>query len=223
MLVLTGGGLLWYFIAGHSWNLAASNFDEQSGQMDGYLAIVYEGTHDASQIEKAAQEDASKSSNTAENTQDASNASNEENSDTNTDLTLDEVVQNYEDKGALVYTLDTENPLAYKDDIIIKKGNYRFGIFSITERISEEELKKHIDYFNTYNVDLIIAVTPAAYYLGSASGVNLIVCTDGGGNAVEGKMKGDSLLVDTPVEGRIGSMVVSSSKTITAKEVKSLE
>lgn len=37
-------GLGWYLVAGHSWNVAASNIDDTFGSMDGYTAIVYEGT-----------------------------------------------------------------------------------------------------------------------------------------------------------------------------------
>lgn len=44
LIVLSLCGLGWYLIAGHSWNVAASNIDDTVGTMEGYTAIVYEGT-----------------------------------------------------------------------------------------------------------------------------------------------------------------------------------
>lgn len=52
LAVLSLCGLCWYLFAGHSWNVAASNIDDTFGSMDGYTAIVYEGTVDPA--EKAA-------------------------------------------------------------------------------------------------------------------------------------------------------------------------
>lgn len=44
LIVLSLCGLGWYLVAGHSWNVAASNLDDTCGSMDGYTAIVYPGT-----------------------------------------------------------------------------------------------------------------------------------------------------------------------------------
>ena len=44
LIVLSLCGLGWYLLAGHSWNVAASNLDDTFGSMDGYTAIVYPGT-----------------------------------------------------------------------------------------------------------------------------------------------------------------------------------
>lgn len=44
LIVLSLSGLGWYLLAGHSWNVAASNIDDTFGSMDGYTAIVYPGT-----------------------------------------------------------------------------------------------------------------------------------------------------------------------------------
>lgn len=46
LVVLSVCALGWYLIAGHSWNVAASNIDDTFGSMDGYTAIVYPGTND---------------------------------------------------------------------------------------------------------------------------------------------------------------------------------
>ena len=47
LLVILGGSvLLRYFETGRSWNVAASVVDDAFGQMQGYTAIVYDGTYD---------------------------------------------------------------------------------------------------------------------------------------------------------------------------------
>ena len=44
-LILIGlGGTIAYLNVGHSWNVAASNIDDATGDMAGYTAILYEGT-----------------------------------------------------------------------------------------------------------------------------------------------------------------------------------
>lgn len=44
LIVLSLIGFGWYLLAGHSWNVAASNIDDTFGSMDGYTAIIYPGT-----------------------------------------------------------------------------------------------------------------------------------------------------------------------------------
>lgn len=44
LVVLSLLGFGWYLLAGHSWNVAASNIDDTFGSMEGYTAIVYPGT-----------------------------------------------------------------------------------------------------------------------------------------------------------------------------------
>ncbi|MEG0417156.1 alcohol dehydrogenase [Gordonibacter sp.] len=44
LIVLSLLGFGWYLLAGHSWNVAASNIDDTFGSMEGYTAIVYPGT-----------------------------------------------------------------------------------------------------------------------------------------------------------------------------------
>lgn len=56
----TGCILFGYVFAGHSWNVTASNIDDAFGNMEGYTAIVYEGTIE--EEESAAQSPASAAS-----------------------------------------------------------------------------------------------------------------------------------------------------------------
>ena len=56
----TGCILFGYVFAGHSWNVTASNIDDAFGNMEGYTAIVYEGTIE--EEESAAQSTASAAS-----------------------------------------------------------------------------------------------------------------------------------------------------------------
>lgn len=52
LIALSLFGLGSYMLAGHSWNVAASNIDDAFGSMDGYTAIVYAGTEEP-EVEKS--------------------------------------------------------------------------------------------------------------------------------------------------------------------------
>lgn len=43
-MIAGAGALAFYLFAGHSWNYAATSLDDSFGNMDGYAAIVFEGT-----------------------------------------------------------------------------------------------------------------------------------------------------------------------------------
>lgn len=44
LMIAGAGALAFYLFAGHSWNYAATSLDDSFGNMDGYAAIVFEGT-----------------------------------------------------------------------------------------------------------------------------------------------------------------------------------
>lgn len=41
----------WYILAGHGWNVTASNIDDSIGQMDGYTVLLFEGTRQPAAVE----------------------------------------------------------------------------------------------------------------------------------------------------------------------------
>lgn len=41
----------WYILAGHGWNVTASNIDDSIGQMDGYTVLLLEGTRQPEAVE----------------------------------------------------------------------------------------------------------------------------------------------------------------------------
>lgn len=57
----------WYILAGHGWNVTASNIDDSIGQMDGYTVLLIEGTRDPAAIaaKEAAARAASKAASSA--------------------------------------------------------------------------------------------------------------------------------------------------------------
>lgn len=44
LILIASGGLIGYLAIGHQWNVAATNIDDATGSMDGYTAILFEGT-----------------------------------------------------------------------------------------------------------------------------------------------------------------------------------
>lgn len=54
LAVLGAGAMLamgWYILAGHGWNVTASNIDDSIGQMDGYTVLLLEGTRQPEAVE----------------------------------------------------------------------------------------------------------------------------------------------------------------------------
>lgn len=54
LAVLGAGAMLamgWYILAGHGWNVTASNIDDSIGQMDGYTVLLIEGTRRPEAVE----------------------------------------------------------------------------------------------------------------------------------------------------------------------------
>lgn len=75
LLAVLGAGAVvamgWYILAGHGWNVTASNIDDSIGQMDGYTVFLFEGTRKPEAVEakrlaqQAARDDAASASGAA--------------------------------------------------------------------------------------------------------------------------------------------------------------
>ncbi len=321
LIILSMLGFGWYLLAGHSWNVAASNIDDTFGSMEGYTAIVYPGTQvpqtaevDLSGIGSKAENaesnkaaDAKKTSgsgSSADNTsKDASGSaaqeptggknanesaansgSNAENASDNTGfpgsviaslfglsgkteaeatdnkaeatdsknatdgkdaasleedgsasvssetpagslakkktLSLEDAKKSYETKNATVFSLDTTDLGAYSEGVILKKGNHRFGVFSIEEPLSQIIMEKRIAYFKQHEVDFIVVIAKDKSYVKYAEGIDIVICTNDEELFVMGETQGGTFYVDTPEVGRIGAILISPSNVVSAKVIE---
>lgn len=230
LIVLSLCGLGWYLVAGHSWNVAASNLDDTFGSMDGYTAIVYPGTA----VEPAAGKDADAAApkdgaaGDAADGKDGSHASEDapapeaegEGSllgSKKKTLSAQEAKEGYEEKGATVFSLDTVDLDAYREGVILKKGGHRFGVFGIAEPTSTIVLEKQIAYFKRHKVDFIVLVTPDKEYAEDVSGIDIVVSTQDEDLFVMGETIDGTFYVDAPAVGSVGAILISPSNVVSAK------
>ena len=273
LIVLSLLGLGWYLVAGHSWNVAASNIDDTFGSMDGYTAIVYEGTavpkpSDAKEAGSAgasgaaggkaaaaadpesAEDDVRKglASKPSEPEDEADgpelpepdaedgDAAGEEAAGTGAAgarasgtstkakpaVTVDEAQKSYEDKKATVFSLDTVDLGQYGEGTILKKGDHRFGVFSVVEPTSPRAIEKQVAYFAKHKVDFIVVVTPDKEYVEKASGIDIVVSTQDEDLFVMGETIDGTFYVDAPEVGKVGAILISPSNVVSAKVIEEL-
>lgn len=271
LIVLSLCGLGWYLVAGHSWNVAASNIDDTFGSMDGYTAIVYAGTADpladddtdadaavgAASGKKAPSAgavpadssngadpvgsggDGSESKPPAAKTEPGKNAGSGAasssgasssagklvggtSSSTKAPLTVTEAQGSYEDKKATVFSLDTVNLARYSEGTILKKGDHRFGVFSVAGPMTKRALEKQVEYFAEHKVDFIVVITPDKEYVEGASGIDIVVSTKDEDLFVMGETLDGTFYVDAPEVGKVGVILISPSNVVSAKVLEEL-
>ena len=224
LIVLSLLGLGWYLVAGHSWNVAASNIDDTFGSMDGYTAIVREEPGREAAERELPEKDAASSAVEAE--PDASAAagarSNGTSAKSKPTVTVAEAQKSYEDKKATVFSLDTTDLGQYGEGIILKKGGHRFGVFSVTAPTTVRAIEKQVAYFVKYKVDFIVAITPDKAYVDDASGIDIVISTQDEDLFVMGETIDGTFYVDAPEAGKVGTILISPSNVVSAKVIEEL-
>ncbi|MEY8562351.1 alcohol dehydrogenase [Eggerthellaceae bacterium 3-80] len=239
LVVLSVCGLCWYLIAGHSWNVAASNIDDTFGEMDGYTAIVFPGTVDPKLVDEdlETQDSVNKRINPARESDSANKEDNPkqplsstmgkqgsmgENSSSSTHtqpITLESVKDSYQEKGASVFELYTDNLVRYEDGTILKREGHRYGVFSVDSLMPYKAIEDKIAYFDAYNVDFIVAITPSTALVSRISGIDIVITTSNEKLFAMGETIDGTFYVNAPLKGEVGVILISPSNVVSAKVV----
>lgn len=270
LIVLSVCGLCWYLVAGHSWNVAASNIDDTFGEMDGYTAVVFPGTVDPAQVEEDEEtqdsvnkrinperterdypladdaadpkKDASKplsstkatkslpytSSNQPKSEHGADNELDAKPGDENLlddpsheqrPITTEEVMESYEEKGASVFDLATDDLARYEDGMILKRQGHRYGVFSVDSLMPYKAIEDKVAYFEAYEVDFIVALTPSTSYVSRVAGIDIVITTSNEKMYVMGETIDGTFYVNAPLVGEVGVILISPSNVVSAKVV----
>lgn len=106
----------------------------------------------------------------------AESASGRENSEQAQPVSLFALQRSYIEKGARVFSLDTEKLTDYNTSTIIRAGNYTYGVLSIDQVTAQENyLKKRISEYEEKEVDIIICVVSDVSLLESYEGVDIVI------------------------------------------------
>ncbi len=122
LIILGVVALSTYIGAGHGLNVAATSIDDITGDMAGYGVILFEGTVNP-QTSSYEEEDDGLLFGSTTSSLGASTS----------EITLEEVRQEYREKGASVISLDSSNLQGYASGRVIVQDGRTYGIFSLTE------------------------------------------------------------------------------------------
>ena len=246
LLALAGlGALLAYIVTvGHSLNVAASNIDDATGNLDEYTAILYEGTveerretvmqstsstvgaalssHELNM--RSTQDDAEASSDEVSATDAASSSSQDgDGQEEERPVSVFALQQSYLDKNASVFSLDTENLTKYNTRSVIRAGKYTFGIFSIDEITAQPSyFQKRVAAYDDIGVDFIVCVVSDLSLLDSYEGADIVISAQDEGFAANGVLVDGVFYDDAALTGQVGTILISPSRTITARDAVSL-
>lgn len=252
LIMLSLLGLGSYLVAGHSWNVAASNIDDTFGSMEGYTAIVYAGTVDPEGSEDAegpadlsdGQGEAGPTPHsTADGASDGEGTGPEPLSEAETPsgaeadtppsstvgqdgaqlpLSVDDVKESYEKKGATAFSLSTLDPSRYEEGVILKRGSRRFGVLAVTGPASPRFLERQAAYFDEHAVDFVVAIVSDREHLEGIEGFDIVISTQDEGLFVMGETIGSTFYVSAPELGKAGAILISPSNVVSAKVVEGL-
>lgn len=230
--------LTYIFTVGHSLNVAASSIDDATGSLDGYTAILYEGTaverkETVTETFPTAGGDTSLSLNrqstqsSAESASDETTAtevgSSEGESEESTSVTVAQLYRSYVEDQADVIELDVKNLQTYNERTVIRAGSHTFGIFSIDEVTAVESyFEKRVAEYEAIDVDFIVLVVSDMSLLESYKGVDIVVSAQEEGLAANGALVDGIFYDDAALTGQVGTILVSPSRTVTAKDTTSL-
>ncbi len=278
LIVLLGCAVVGYLIAGHSFNVTATQIDEAVGTMDGYTVIVFEGTLDSGERQKAlAQASALDSENesvtsveqedieadadqtetdlieaqdeerqvgdkdsgttdvvtdvseatdtseaTLENTDGSGGTATEDTDTQNGAVVVAEVCDEYRSKGANVFALDIENTVKYRDGLILKQGDQRIGVFSITGVTTVADVTSMLDFFDLNAVDLVVAIAPQASFLATTEGIDIVITTNNAAGSTMGGIIDGVYVVQAPLYGAVGAVLISPGSVVSSKVISEL-
>ncbi len=233
--------MAYIFFASHSLNVAASSIDEAVGSLDGYTVLVYEGTAESrreSVVDTTSVQDGrlgqrvvSKKSAKQGNTQQsegevsasAAAAAAEGDEGYSRPVTMFGIRSSYVGKQAGVVSVNLANPQAYNERTVVRANGRTFGFVYIDEVTARNSyLKKRIADYKECGVDIIVCVTKEISLMTSYQGASIVISQKDEGLSANGTQVDGVFYDDAALRGQVGTILVSPSRTITAKDVATL-
>lgn len=133
------------------------------------------------------------------------------------------VMCSYRDKNAAVIEVDVTNSRAYNETTIVRANGKTFGFISL-DRVSAvpHYLDKRVAEYEELNTDLIVAVVSDLSLLSNYDGVDIVISTKNEDIASSGVVMGSTFVNDAAQIGQVGTILVSPSRSVSAKDVTSL-
>lgn len=243
VLALAGLAVLltYIFTVGHSLNVAASSIDDATGSLDGYTALLYKGTaeaHTETVVDNTQALDGKLSSRdlNLQSTQKGGNGSGDEVSAKDAPgaadddgregartVTLFSLASSYVGKQARVVEVDVADSTAYNARTVVRAGKYTFGFVSIDEVTAQPSyLAKRVADYDALGVDFVVCVVSDLSLLDDYDGADIVISAKDEGLSSHGALVDGVFYDDAPLVGQVGTILVSPSRTITAKDAATL-
>lgn len=228
LLVILGGSVLMrYFETGRSWNVAASAVDDVFGQMQGYTAVVYDGTYDPLDALRPAVDPVDDD---AEHPATIGAMVAAELSRLPLDMLerpvyASDVRQLYEEKGAGVITLDLDNLKRYAEPTVLRAGDRRIGVVSVDYYASKKQLEKLRKQLSEQGADAYICLVPRLSCLATTEGFQAVIVTDdsqapaGQSTSVESE---SAHVIYAPEREQVGVLLLTALNVPSSKVYSSL-
>lgn len=223
---------------GHSLNVAASSIDDAAGNLDGYTALVYEGTaesrretvvdttgvKDGKLTPRSLNKESTQKSAEKKDELSASQASDVAKEGEGSDaVSLFSLRCSYVEKQASVIVVDVADPSRYNERTVVRADGRTFGFVSIDEVTAQQSyLAKRIADYKELGVDLVVCVTKDLSLLESYKGASIVISSQDEGLSPHGALVKGVFYDDAALVGQVGTVLVPPSRTITAKDVSSL-
>ena len=199
---------------------------------DGVTEVTVDSSDDLEATEDVAAEEAadlsaSEEESTAADGADSASSSvssplNDITASTSESISLDEVRENYEDKGASVFTIDLGDFVRYRDGLILKQGDKRIGVFSVDRVTTSAAVEEMVAYFQLNSVEIVVAIAPLAGFLGTTEGIDIVVTTNNVAGSTMGGLVDSSYVVQAPLRNTVGVVLISPGNVVSSKVISEL-
>lgn len=220
-----------YISASHSLDLAASGIDENVGQLDGYLTIIFEGDNNPRAEKKSTTEKILKQATEFFIGDDNKTTTNEPqpDKDIKTEKATTENVRDfYKSKDSTVCKIKCSDYYAYTSGEVFERGYWKIGVLSVTPEIlssqiastiptqSFKEIQERI-YKLRYEdeVDIVVVLSPDQKITKYINKVDCVICKTVSDDVPdEGKTVNDLFVMRVPNLGIIGTVLSSPAKML---------
>lgn len=195
-----------------------------SGSSESEDAASAEGIDEAAQAQEESSTNSSASETEGDQSSNTPDVLGEENTietaSGQTIRTIDELIEEYQGKGAEVLVIESADDSDAKDLVTYRSGLQRVGVFKIDDPVRPAAVKVGTKLLGKYRTDFNILVTDDQTLEGAAlEDVGLIVFNGKDGTCENGRYSGYSYCVDTPFEGQVEAVIVAPSGVISSKVI----
>lgn len=133
------------------------------------------------------------------------------------------VTRSYLEKHASVIKVDVKDPLVYNDTYLVRAGDKTFG-FLYLDKVTAlpRYLDKRIAEYEELGADYIVAVLSDLSLLSNYNGVDIVISTKNEDISPSGVIMNSTFVNDAALEGEVGTILISPSRNVSAKDVASL-